>query len=227
MNTLKAAAILLAGGVGSRMQSSTPKQYLLLKNKPLILYAFESLQMTPEISEIVVVCEEEYQELFPTTGVTFASPGKRRQDSVANGFQAITTTPNTICIHDGARPFITQKMTHSVIEAAFKHGAATTAVPIKFTIKECEENGFVKRTPNRDSIWEIQTPQALKPDLLSKGITYANKHALTVTDDVSFAELQKAPVKLVEGSYDNIKVTTPEDLIHAEAILNHPLYQEQ
>lgn len=219
------SVILLAGGTGSRMQTPIPKQYLLLNQKPLIHYSFDLFYSLPGVSEIVIVCEEQFQKMFmrkekgPT--LRFALPGKRRQDSVYHGLQALTTNSQIVCIHDGVRPFITESLVMRVIQAAQEHGAATAGMPLKYTIKECDDKQIAKQTPDRSKMWEIQTPQVIKKDLLEKGFKQAISKNLTVTDDVSLIELLGLPVKIVEGSYQNLKITTPDDMIFAEMLLKN------
>ena len=216
------SAILLAGGTGTRIQSQIPKQYLELENKLIAFYSLDVFNEMPEIDEIIIVCDPQYQSYFtsyliqPKKRLKFAQPGKRRQDSLFNGFQKSDPKSDLICIHDAARPFITPSLVQRVLDAAKKHGAATVGMPIKFTVKETQENLFVKQTPNRSFIWEIQTPQVLRPHLLTKGFEIAIEKGLTVTDDVSLAELIPHPVKLVEGCHANIKITTPEDFLLAQ-----------
>jgi 2-C-methyl-D-erythritol 4-phosphate cytidylyltransferase len=228
----RCSAILLAGGSGSRMHSHIPKQYLLLGQKPLAIHSFETLLTHPDICELVVVCEEPYFLLFESSAdkilghqvsVRFAPPGQRRQDSVENGLKMVAKS-NLVCIHDAARPFITHSLLDRVLHAAETHGAAATAMPLKFTIKETDAHAFVLRTPDRSKFHEIQTPQALHKDILLQGFSEANRQKLTVTDDVSLAELAGKPVKIVQGSPYNLKVTTPDDLQFASVILSNKLY---
>jgi 2-C-methyl-D-erythritol 4-phosphate cytidylyltransferase len=210
--------ILLCGGKGTRMQNATPKQFLEIKHKKIALYSFEVFDQLDEVCEIVVVADLEYRHYFNSKHkkITFAEPGIRRQDSVYNGFSAITTNPDLICVHDGARPFITCNLVKNVIQGARECGAATAGMPIKFTIKEHNGSQIVTNTPDRSLFWEIQTPQIIKTQLFKEGFDYILANQIEVTDDVSVVEHLKAPVKLVEGSYRNLKVTTPEDLILAE-----------
>ena len=221
MSYLKCALILLAGGHGSRFGGDIPKQYTLLKGKPLVLHAFELLQQCEQVEQIVVVCEEVYRPLFAavaTKPIQFAAPGQRRQDSVSNGFKEVSSDCKLVCIHDGARPFPTEQMVIDVLEAASIHGAAAVGMPVKFTLKDCEADGMVMNTPDRSRFWEIQTPQALLRDLLANGLALAEKAGITVTDDTSLAELVGGKAQIVRGSYRNIKVTTPEDFVIAEQL---------
>lgn len=210
------AAILLAGGVGSRMGMTVPKQFLFLHSKPIVQYSYEVLCSLECLAEIVIVCEPHFYHFFQPLNssikITFASPGSRRQDSVYNGLQAVTSSSTFICVHDSARPCISKENVEKVINEGIQHGAATLGVPVKFTIKECSSEKLVTHTPKRENFWEIQTPQVIKKELLELGFDFANRNHLTVTDDVSLVELLKHPVKLVEGSYNNLKVTTPIDL---------------
>lgn len=215
--------ILLAGGVGTRMGSETPKQFLLLKGKPIARYSFDLLTRTPGVAEVVVVCAAAYRHFFEniesSIPLTFALPGILRQDSVYNGLQAIKSNCSLICVHDAARPCISLPLIQRVTDAARAHGAATTGIPVKFTVKKSNPEGFVDHTPDRSLIWEIQTPQVIRKDWLVEGFSHAKHHQLTVTDDVSLVELLKYPVKLVEGCYRNIKITTPDDLLMTEQLM--------
>ncbi len=213
--------ILLAGGTGSRMNASVPKQFIQLKGKPIILYSFELFISLPQVKTIVVVCEKSYRELFQLPSnhkknLAFANPGIRRQDSVEQGFNALEDCGQLVCIHDGARPFLTADIVERTAESAAKHGAAAAAMPVKFTIKECDQKNMVVHTPDRSKFWEVQTPQTIRYDLLKKGLKHASENALNVTDDVSLIEALGLPVQLVPGDYRNLKITTPEDLLIAE-----------
>jgi 2-C-methyl-D-erythritol 4-phosphate cytidylyltransferase len=214
------SVILLAGGKGTRMQSPLPKQFMQLGPKPIACYSFDLFVSMPEIQEIIVVCEESFRPLFETQKVYlhFADPGSRRQDSVYQGFKCVDPKAKFVCIHDSARPFLTDEMVKRALQSADEVGAAAVGMPIKYTLKECEENGLVVNTPPRARFWEIQTPQIIKPHLLLQGFEKAMASKLTVTDDLSLVELIPHPVKLVEGSYNNIKITTPEDLAYAKAL---------
>ncbi|MEX1012755.1 MAG: 2-C-methyl-D-erythritol 4-phosphate cytidylyltransferase [Waddliaceae bacterium] len=215
---MRTAAILLAGGFGTRMESASPKQYLTLKGKPIAQHSFDLFREMDEIYEIVVVCQKEYEPLFP--GATFARPGKRRQDSMANGFYALKSSPLFCLIHDSARPLVSKEDVRNCIKACSETGAAALGVPIRFTVKEINESQHVVSTPNRSQLWEIQTPQVIREPLLRKGLKFIEEREVAVTDDVSIVEALNLPVKIVEGSRMNLKVTVPEDLIIAETFLN-------
>ena len=213
---MKIGAILLAGGTGTRMGTSIPKQFMHLQGKPLALYSLEVLVSLTQVVEVVVVCPLEYRSLFSHYPVRFALPGDQRQDSVYNGLQQVCGTIEWVTVHDAARPFITSSMIENLFIRGKDVGAASLAMPVKNTLKEVQSDNCVSRTLNRSQIWEIQTPQLLKKEILEAGFAYARTHQISVTDDVALAELIGHPVHLVPGSYQNIKITTPEDWAFAE-----------
>jgi 2-C-methyl-D-erythritol 4-phosphate cytidylyltransferase len=213
---MKTSAIFLAGGRGLRMGSLLPKQFLPLHGRAIALYSLEILLQLEEIEEIIVVCPEEHRHVFSGMPVRFAPPGEQRQDSVYNGLQMVQPRSEWICIHDSARPFITPSLVKTLFEEGKQAPASSLALPVKNTLKEINAQQDVARTVDRSCIWEIQTPQLLKKEVLERGFAYAHAHTLSVTDDVSLAELTGHRVKLVRGSYQNIKITTPEDLFFAE-----------
>ncbi|XP_073000132.1 2-C-methyl-D-erythritol 4-phosphate cytidylyltransferase, chloroplastic [Typha latifolia] len=220
------SVVLLAGGKGKRMGASMPKQYLPLLGKPIALYSFYTFSQMSEVKEIVVVCDPSYKDIFEDASedmqvhLKFAIPGKERQDSVFNGFQEIDGDSELVCIHDSARPLASSTDIKKVLKDGWLNGAAVLGVPVKATIKEANSESFVVKTLNRQTLWEMQTPQVIKPSLLRAGFELVNRDGLEVTDDVSIVEHIKHPVYITEGSYTNIKVTTPDDLLLAERILN-------
>jgi 2-C-methyl-D-erythritol 4-phosphate cytidylyltransferase len=218
------SVVFLAGGIGTRMGNDIPKQYLPIRGKPLAMHSFDVFIGMPELAEIVVVCEPDYQYLFlpyqDQVNLKFALPGKRRQDSVFNGIQCLKNNP-LVCIHDAARPIINESLVRKTVQAAQKWGAAVLGVKVKATIKICDEDQMIVETPKRDLVWEMQTPQVVRLNLLQEGFKEAELCHFTVTDDVSLVELIGKPVKVVESHYTNIKVTTPDDLITAEHFLDH------
>ncbi|XP_022136901.1 2-C-methyl-D-erythritol 4-phosphate cytidylyltransferase, chloroplastic [Momordica charantia] len=220
------SVVLLAGGRGKRMGASMPKQYLPLLGQPIALYSLYTFSRLIEVKEIVVVCDPSYQDIFEDAKekidiqLKFALPGKERQDSVYSGLQAIDLNSDLVCIHDSARPLVLEGDIKKVLKDARQNGAAVLGVPVKATIKEANNDRFVQRTLDRKTLWEMQTPQVIVPELLRKGFELVNREGLEVTDDVSIVEHLKHSVFITEGSYTNIKVTTPDDLLLAERILN-------
>lgn len=216
--------VFLAGGNGLRMGQATPKQYLPLQNKAIALHSFEVFLQMAEMDQCIVVCSLQYQYLFHecakkyAKSLIFAEPGARRQDSVFNGIQKLTEG-GLVCIHDAARPLITIPLIRQVTVAANQWKAAVAGVRVKSTIKICNEQQLIQSTPARESVWEMQTPQVVDLELLIQGFALAEAKKLTVTDDVSLVEHLQKPVKVVESTYTNIKVTTPEDLVFVNQLL--------
>ncbi|XP_062207719.1 2-C-methyl-D-erythritol 4-phosphate cytidylyltransferase, chloroplastic [Phragmites australis] len=220
------SVILLSGGQGKRMGASMPKQYLPLLGLPIALHSFKTFCQLKEVKEVVVVCDPDYTDVFEGSienlqiPLKFARPGKERQDSVFNGLQEIDGDSELVCVHDSARPLVSSEDVKKVLEDAAVHGAAVLGVPVKATIKEANSDSFVVKTLDRKTLWEMQTPQVMKPNLLKDGFELVNRDDLEVTDDVSIVEYLKHPVYITEGSYTNIKVTTPDDMLLAERLMN-------
>ena len=192
------------------MGAAIPKQFLTLQNKAIALHSLEILMQLEEIKEIIVVCAPEFRNLFSNQKVIFADPGEQRQDSVFNGLQKARY--EWICTHDSARPFITPALVKNLFAEGQNSVASSLAMPVKNTLKQINASQAVVSTLDRSMIWEVQTPQLVKKTILDEGFAYAKRHALAVTDDISLAELIGHTAKLVRGSYQNIKITTPEDL---------------
>ena len=229
------AAVLLAAGRGTRMQSGTPKQYMLLGGKPLLYYALKALQES-FVRKIVLVasegelayCQEHIVQEYGFDKVTaVVAGGKERYHSVQAGLNALGEC-DYVLIHDGARPFVTREILERVYSGVRKYHACVAGMPVKDTIKIVDEDGFASATPKRDLVWTVQTPQAFSYDLIREAyVLLAEKEGdlerqgIHITDDAMVVEtFTKRKVKLVEGSYQNIKLTTPEDLLIAEAFLS-------
>lgn len=228
---MKNAAIVLAGGSGSRMHSRTKKQYMLIGEKPVLYYSLYAFQEDENIDEIVLVCGEneidrcrhEIVERFGFTKVTRIVPGgKERHDSVYAGLQALAPC-NFVLIHDGARPFIDRPILERVWLGLQDARACTVGMPVKDTIKLSNDDGCVEKTLPRERLWMIQTPQAFDYEIICRAHEQRRNGELggaKITDDAMLVEYtQKTPVKLIEGSYANIKITTPDDLLLAEVLL--------
>lgn len=230
----KTVAIVLAAGQGKRMNSNVHKQYLLLKGKPVLYYSMKAFQDS-FIDEMILVvgkgeeeyCKREIVEKYEFTKVSkIIEGGKERYNSVYNGLLAAGEDTQYVFIHDGARPFITQEILNRVYLEVQKEKACVIGMPVKDTIKIANTTGYVDNTPDRSTVWMIQTPQvfdyAVVKDGYNRFITeeHQGNGGSSITDDASVVEQYvKRPIKLVEGSYQNIKITTPEDLKIAEAFL--------
>ena len=229
-------AIVLAAGQGRRMGGNVSKQYLELAGKPIIYYTLEAFQNSPLIDSIVLVtgpeqmawCKEKLVHKYNLTKVdTITTGGSERYISVWNGLQVIeddmtqADREGIVFIHDGVRPFIDEGILSRTMEAAYLYGACVAAMPVKETIKIADENGFVESTPARNRVWGIQTPQVFDFRLAYGAYQAAMESGRTdMTDDAMIVEsFTDVKVKLVEGSYENIKITTPEDLEIAEVFL--------
>lgn len=220
------SVVLLAGGQGTRMQAKMPKQFMKLHDKEVALFSFEQFNQHPWVEEIIVVCDSAYHCLFKSVDkkVFFAKPGKTRQESSLNGFKKIKQTKNWVAIHDAARPYLGQKDLDEVFKQAQVHGAAALGVLSSSTLKEADDQLFIKKTVNRNQIWLIQTPQVIRWDLLNEGFKQAALDQVQVTDDVSLIEHLGQPVKIVPGSLNNIKLTHPSDWKVLESVLLDEVY---
>lgn len=214
----KCGAVIVAAGSGKRMGGSISKQFLSLGKKPIIVHTVEKFEQLKEIDEIVVVTSlpyvnyvHELKKEFCWKKVTIVEGGKERYNSVLNGLYALSNDMETVLIHDCVRPFVTEKNILEVIEITQKTGACILAVPVKDTIKEVNENGIVINTPDRNTLWSVQTPQGFNFNLLKKAYESIDNFE-TVTDDAMVMEKAGYSVAVVMGSYQNIKITTPEDL---------------
>lgn len=224
----KYTAIVLAAGVGKRMNSKVQKQYMLLGGKPVLFYALDAFEKS-RVDEIILVvgkgeieyCRKEIVEKYKFHKVTkIVEGGKERYHSVYEGLKAIDTA-DYVLIHDGARPFLDQQILMRTMEAVKQYQACVVGMPVKDTIKITTEDGFSKETPERKHVWMIQTPQCFSYPLIFEAYQkMLQNEDTTITDDAMVLEKVKGlPVKMVEGSYRNIKITTPEDLLVAEAYL--------
>ena len=219
------SAVIVAAGSSTRM--GTNKQLLMLGNRPVIAHTLAAFQNTPVVSEIVLVTREEDRELLrgmaAQYGITklaaVVAGGAERQDSVANGVAACRADAAYFAIHDGARPLITPELITTVIETAQRDGAAAAAVRVKDTVKVADGCGFIIDTPDRAALWNVQTPQVFERAMYLDSLNKAKIRGHSVTDDCRLAELAGYRVRLVEGSYVNLKITTPEDIRMAEGWL--------
>lgn len=235
----RATAILLAAGKGSRMGSDTRKQYLELDGMPLYLHALKAMENSGCITDIVLVvpsgdeenCRKEVQKfLFAGRAETgklrmVTAGGRERYDSVYRGLKEIRWSCDLVYIHDGARPFLEQTVLERLEQKAMETGACVAAVPSKDTIKLAAPDQTVASTPDRSLVWSVQTPQVFERELITEAyekvmdsLSEPEKKGVHITDDAMVVESMTGHrISLVMGSYRNMKVTTPEDLIIAEA----------
>lgn len=230
MEEKRTGAVVLAGGKGRRMNCKIQKQYLTLAGKPLILYSLEAFEQSI-IDEIVLVvgageqesvCQNIIQPYKLQKITAVVEGGQERYHSVYAGLQALQNC-DYVLIHDGARPLLTDAVICRAIQGAIDYQACVAGMPVKDTIKESDSFGFASKTPDRTRLWQIQTPQAFAYPLIRSAYDWLmldESRQNGITDDAMVVERYGGPaVKLVEGSYANIKVTTPEDMAVAAALL--------
>jgi len=214
---LKVVAVVSSAGKSERMGEK--KEFLLLGDKPILAHTLKLLEDHSQISEIILVVDEENLEYFKKVKEVIVG-GEERQDSVYNGLKRVAKDCDIVLIQDGARPFLTDDLITKSIEGAEKHKAAVVAVSCIDTIKFAhKEKDMAIETLDREYLWMAQTPQTFRYELILKAYEKADEDNFKGTDDASLVERMNQPVKIIRGSYDNIKITTPEDLILAEAIL--------
>jgi 2-C-methyl-D-erythritol 4-phosphate cytidylyltransferase len=217
----KVGAVIVAAGESRRM-GGVDKLFVVLGGKPLLARVIDACQKCLPVNQIVVVVnernEEQCRQLVAEerwSKVTDICPGgRRRQDSVAAGLKRLNKC-DWVVIHDGARPLLTTDLIERGLEAAKETGAAVAAVPVKDTIKVARDDRIAHQTPPRQNLWAVQTPQVFRIDIINEAYHRASGD---VTDDASLVEQLGYKVKLYMGSYDNIKVTTPDDLALAEVL---------
>ena len=232
MEKRKTAAIILAAGCGKRMNSSIQKQFLLLKGYPVLYYSLKTFEES-EVDRIILVtgqsdieyCRTEIVERYGFRKVAaIVAGGKERYHSVYAGLQAVKEADDVL-IHDGARPFVTQAIIYRTLEEARKYGGCVAGMPVKDTIRLLDKQDFSESTPDRSRVWMMQTPQTFSFPLIYDAYQRLIRqeesgYAITVTDDAMVLECMTGKkVKLTEGSYENIKITTPSDLLVADAFL--------
>ena len=225
---MKIAAIIPAAGSGTRMEIDVPKQFLELDSRPILVHTLTVFENWPGVDEVIVVVPTDEQQRISEwiNKYILKKPcrvvcgGSRRQDSVYNGLKIVGEDVGIVMVHDGVRPLVTPQILQSCAEEAYHTGAAIAAVRMKDTIKEAGEEKTVLKTLDRNRLWSVQTPQAFKREILTKAMQQAAQDSFTGTDEASLVERLDVPVSIVEGSYENIKITTPEDLLLAKFILS-------
>ena len=225
---LRTVALIPAAGLGLRMGGTVRKQFRPLGGLPLLVHSLRVFQSSPVIDAVVLAvpeadrnyCRTEIVEPHGFTKVTHVvAGGKERQDSVRQALAVVDESVHLVVIHDAVRPFVTETMVKQVVEAAKADGAAIIALPMRDTVKQVGEDHFIERTVDRKSLWLAQTPQAFRRDWLDEAHRKAQAEGLAATDDAFLLEWMGHPVRVVEGSGENIKVTRPEDFVIGEAIL--------
>lgn len=219
--------VIVAAGTGSRMNMGINKQFIKLEGKEIIAYTIEKFYNNSNIEDIVVVVKEDESEFFKKDildkynfkNVKIAYGGKERQDSVYNGLKLLDEKCDVVLIHDGARPFVSDKIIDKSIEEAKEHKAIVVGVPVKDTIKVIDNDKNIVDTPNRSVLWAVQTPQTFDYNILIDAYKDAFKNKFYGTDDAMLVERIGYKVKMLEGSYNNIKITTQEDLNIGSQIL--------
>jgi 2-C-methyl-D-erythritol 4-phosphate cytidylyltransferase len=224
----KMTAIILAAGQGKRMNSPLLKQFMLLQGMPVIAHTLRAFEAAAVIDELILVCgagEENYyspkvlHEFGVHKPVRVVIGGLERQDSVYCGLTRVPSGCSYVLIHDGVRPLVTVDVISRVADAVRETGAVTTGVPVKDTIKRSDAHGNITETLSRSRLWQIQTPQAFRRELIFKAHEEALADGFYGTDDASLIERLGTAVKIVPGSDENLKITTPGDIIIAETIL--------
>lgn len=242
MEKRRCTAIVLAAGAGRRMQSKVAKQYLLLNKKPILWYALQAFEQSPIIDEVILVvgqgevpyCQAEIIEKYELQKVSAViEGGAERYLSVWQALKLLAERRDGewgyVFIHDGARPFVKEQVIRDTYEAAVKYGGCVAAMPVKDTIKIADEQEFAAQTPERKTVWAVQTPQVFEAELIQRAYKKLMETLLEptgwdiqITDDAMVVEtMLEQPVKLVRGSYENIKITTPEDMMIAESLLKY------
>ena len=220
--------VIVAAGSGSRMKRDINKQFIKLDGKEIIAYTIEKFYKSEDIDDIVIVIKENEEKYFIENiinkygfdNIKIAYGGKERQDSVYNGIKKLNRNCEIVLIHDGARPFVNEDIIKNSIKEAKENNAVVVGVPVKDTIKVVDSDGNIVDTPNRSLLWSVQTPQSFKYEIITKAYEYAYSNDYYGTDDAMLVEHIGYNVKMIEGSYDNIKITTEEDLHFGIQILN-------
>jgi 2-C-methyl-D-erythritol 4-phosphate cytidylyltransferase len=224
-------AIVAAGGQGLRMKGDAPKQFLMLGDRPILFHSLQRLAECPRVDDLIVVVPADHlkytqtllHEEYPLAKPSRVVPGgEERQDSVRAGLEELSLECDLVVVHDAVRPLVSNALLVAVIQAAEKDGAATAAIQPADTIKLVDSDRQVSENLPRSMLWQIQTPQAYRKDLLVRAHQRAFEDNFYGTDDSILLERMGVRVRLVPGHPRNLKITTPDDLIMAEALFRHP-----
>lgn len=221
------SAVILAAGSSTRMGKDQTKQFIELQGIPVVARTVQAFEESPLIDEIIVVARadeiERYADFPEKYGITkpfkVVEGGETRQDSARCGIDAVDDKCKFAAIHDAARCLVTKDMIYKACHGAYLHGAAILAVKAVDTVKIGDKNAFIEETPDRKLAWQAQTPQVFKINAIRAASYIARDEKFEGTDDASLLEHIRIPVKLMDGSRENIKVTEPLDILIAEAIL--------
>lgn len=227
--TIRLGVVIVAAGKGSRMGTQESKQYLLLNDKPILVHTLELFERFDAVNSIALVtgaddvqrCSRYVEEYGLGKVGHILQGGKERQDSVYQGLLALNGAVDWVMVHDGVRPFAAIEHLTACLHQAMKTEAAVLAVPVKDTIKVVDGTGVIQSTPDRSSLWAIQTPQAFRLSVLLEAHERARQEGFIGTDDAMLVERMGVRVSVVEADYYNIKITTPEDLPWAEWIIRN------
>jgi len=226
---MSVAAIVVAGGLGSRIKSNIPKQYLKIGGKEIIIHTLQKFEKIEQIDEIIVAvnkdylkfCEEELLRAYELHKCKFIEGGETRQESVYNGLKCVKNDTEIVLIHDSVRPFVEESKILELIQETFKNGSCTLGVKVKDTIKICNIEREIIKTPKRETLWAMQTPQCFKYEILRVAHEIAISENFVGTDDCILVERIGGKVKVIESSYGNIKITSEEDLKYSEFVIDY------
>ncbi|MEK7306513.1 MAG: 2-C-methyl-D-erythritol 4-phosphate cytidylyltransferase [Nitrospirota bacterium] len=225
---MKVTALIPSAGIGKRMGTERPKQFLTINGLPMLVYTLKVFDVLPEVDEIILIvhkgdegyCEKiiEGCKLKKVLKIVFG--GKTRQESVYNGLKEVSDETGIVVIHDAVRPFVTPEIIRKSIKTARYSDGAVAAIPVRDTMKYAGDKGIIERTVSRSNLWLAQTPQTFRLEIIKEAYHRAYLDNFSATDDSSLVERIGYKVKVIEGSYSNIKITTPEDIILAQRMLD-------
>lgn len=230
---MRVAAIVPAAGKGTRIKSRTEKPYIRIKGKPMLAWTLLRLSRIKDIKEIVVAvgrnrlqrAQRDIIDRYKIKKTRLVEGGRERKDSVEKALRSISPRIDYVLIHDGSRPFVGDSVIKASLKEARRSGAAVAAVPVKPTLKYAANDGRIRYTPDRRVLWEAQTPQVFKRDLIEKAYKEAAGKKVSATDDSMLVEAIGVRPRIVMGSYRNIKVTTREDLELAKILMTNDRVQ--
>ena len=225
---MKIVALIAAAGLGKRMNAKISKPFIPIFGKPILAYTIEKFEQCKFIEKIYLIVNQEERDFCSKDIILkynfskvqeLIEGGETRQDSVYNGLKVLDQDTDIVVIHDGARPLVEETIIQESIEAAQEYGAAIAAIPLKDTVKKSRKDFFINETLNREEIWRAQTPQTFKYDIILSAFHQSYKDKFFATDDAAIVERYGHKVKMIIGSEENIKITTPFDIIIAENFL--------